>query len=130
MPDSYQLPALVLTALLLPAFGFLYVRFKNTRTLLWFLGFLCVVTQMAILYRLGARDVLSGSHGWWLAAAETAIQIGSALFLGSLSPLGFRLGRINVLYVVPYTLPLVALSILFYGAIPGVKPGGSLFLIF
>jgi signal transduction histidine kinase len=130
MPDSYQLPALVLTALLLPAFGFLHLRFKNIRTLLWFLGFICVVSQMAILYRLGARDLSSGSHGWWLAAAETAIQIGSALILCSLSPLGFRLGRLNVLYVVPYTLPLVAYSILFYGAMPGVKPGSPLFLIF
>ena len=40
MPDSYQLPAIILTALLLPAFAQLYLRSRETRTLLWFLGFL------------------------------------------------------------------------------------------
>jgi hypothetical protein len=34
MPDYYQVPALILTALLLPAFGYLYLRFRDTRTLL------------------------------------------------------------------------------------------------
>jgi len=36
MPDSYHLPALILTVLLLPAFLQLYLRFRDTRTLLWF----------------------------------------------------------------------------------------------
>lgn len=130
MPDFYQLPALVLTALLLPAFGFLYLRSRNTRTLLWFLGFLCAVIQMALVYRLGAWDFLNGAHPWLLAACQTSIQIGSALFLASLSPLRFRVGRLNVLYVIPFTIPLVAYSILFYGVFKGVTPRGPLFLLF
>jgi hypothetical protein len=46
MPDYYHVPALVLTALLLPAFGFLYHRSRDTRTLLWFLGFLFALVSM------------------------------------------------------------------------------------
>ena len=55
MPDSYHFPALVLTVLLLPAFFQLYLRFKDTRTLLWFLGFLFAVFRMLQFYDLG----------WW-----------------------------------------------------------------
>jgi signal transduction histidine kinase len=130
MPDNYQLPALVLTALLLPAYGFLYLRFRNTRTLLWFLGFLCAVIQMVVLYKLSSADFIDGSHYWLLATGETSIQIGSALFLASLSPLRFRIGRLNVLYVIPFTIPLVIYSLLFYGVFHGISPRGPLFLIF
>jgi signal transduction histidine kinase len=130
MPDNYQLPALVITALLLPAYGFLYLRFRNTRNLLWFLGFLCVVIQMVLLYKLSAADFVDGSHHWLLAAGETSIQIGSALFLASLSPLRFRIGRLNILYVIPFIIPLVIYSLLFYGVFQGISPRGPVFLIF
>ena len=50
MPDYYQAPALILTALLLPAFGYLYYRFRDTRTLLWFLGFLLAIVRMLLIY--------------------------------------------------------------------------------
>jgi signal transduction histidine kinase len=132
MHDYYQLPALILTVLLLPSFGYLYLRFRDTRTLLWFLGFLCAVIRMVLLYKLGRWDFSDGSHPWALAAGETSIQIGSALFLASLSPLTFRVGRLNVLYVIPYTIPLVAYSILFHGVFHDNVPASlSLrFLIF
>jgi signal transduction histidine kinase len=130
MPDYYQLPALILTALLLPAFGHLYLRFRDTRSLLWFLGFLCATSRMALLYRLGTWDFVDGSHPWSVAAGQAFIQIGSALFLASLSPLRFRLGRIQVLYVIPFTLPMVAYTILFHGVFHGVPPSGPLALIF
>jgi signal transduction histidine kinase len=122
MQDYYQLPALVLTVLLLPSFGYLYLRFRDTRTLLWFLGFLCAVVRMALLYKLGRWDFEDGSHPWALAAGQTSIQIGSALFLASLSPLTFRVGRFRVLYVIPYTIPLVVYSILFHGVFRGNVP--------
>jgi len=120
--DYYQLPALILTVLLLPSFGYLYLRFRDTRTLLWFLGFLCAVVRMVLLYKLGRWDFNDGSHPWALAAGQTSIQVGSALFLASLSPLGFRIGRLRVLYVIPYTIPLVLYSILFYGVFHGNVP--------
>jgi len=130
MPDYYQAPALILTALLLPAFGYLYLRFRDTRTLLWFLGFLFSVVRMGLLYKLGSWDFQDGVHPWMAAAGQTSIQISSALFLGSLSPLSFRVGRINVLYVIPYTAPLVLYSILYHGVLRGAAPTGLMYLVF
>jgi len=37
-----------------------------------------------------------------VAAGQTFIQLSAAMFLGSLSPLRFRIGRIQLLFVVPY----------------------------
>jgi hypothetical protein len=131
MFDSYHMPALVLTTLLLPAFGYLYLRFRDTRTLLWFLGFLFAIARMLLVYQLPWWDLSDVTmHPWVAAASQTSIQICSALFLGSLSPLRFRIGRLHILYVIPFTIPLVAYSILFQGVFHGVAPGEPLFLIF
>jgi signal transduction histidine kinase len=130
MPDYYQIPALILTALLLPAFGHLYLRFRDTRSLLWFLGFLFAIFRMILFYRLGSWDFANGDHPWMLAAGQGSILISSALFLASLSPLRFRLGRLQILYVIPFTLPMVAYTILFHGVFHGKAPSGPLFLIF
>ena len=65
MSDPYQVVALILTALLLPAFGQLYLRFRDARTLLWFLGFLFAVVRMLTTYRLGPGICRSPAiHGW------------------------------------------------------------------
>jgi len=130
MPDYYQAPTLILTTLLLPAFGYLYLRFRDARTLLWFLGFLFAVFRMALAYRLGTPDFQDNVHPWMAAAGQTAIQLSAALFLASLSPLGFRLGRFHVLYIIPYTLPLLVYSILFHGFLHGAQPTGILYLVF
>ena len=132
MPDSYyQLPALVITVLLLPAFCQLYIRFRNTRTLLWFLGFLFACFRMLQFYKLGIWDYTSASlHPWWVAGGETAALISSAFFLASLAPLRFRLGRVRILYVVPFILPLIAYALLIYGVYRAVTPTGNTFLIF
>ncbi len=129
MPDYYQIPALILTALLLPAFGHLYLRFRDTRTLLWFLGFVFAIVRMLLLYKLGPWNFSDGAHPWMTTAGQTSILISSALFLASLSPLRFRIGRFNVLYVIPYTIPLVVYSILYYGVLRGTTPSGPLFLV-
>ena len=81
MPDYYQLPALVLTALLLPASATSILRFRDTRTLLWFLGFLFALLRMVLLYKLGSWDFCRRRHPWMAAAGQTSIQISSALFL-------------------------------------------------
>jgi signal transduction histidine kinase len=130
MPDYYHVPALVLTALLLPAFGYLYRRFRDARTLLWFLGFFCTFVSMLTFYTVGSWGFSGETHPWLTAVGQTFIQIGSALFLGSLSPLWLRIGRFKTLYVVPYTIPLVIYSVVLYGVFHGVTPGGPLFLIF
>ena len=130
MPDYYHAPALILTALLLPAFGFLYFRSRDTRTLLWFLGFFFALVSMALLYPLGPQDVFWTGNPWVAAAGQTAIQIAAALFLGSLSPLRFRVGRFQILYVIPYSIPLVAGSILYYGIFHAAPLSGIRFFLF
>lgn len=131
MPDTYHMPALVLTTLLLPAFGYLYLRFRDMRTLLWFLGFLFAIVRMLLVYRMPWWNLSNaGAHPWVAAASQTSIQVCSAMFLASLSPLRFRIGRLNILYVVPFTIPLVAYSILFHGVFHGITPGEPLFLVF
>lgn len=128
-PDYYHAPALILTALLLPAFGYLYLRSRNTRTLLWFSGFICSLAAMALLYFPTARGLSGEIHPWMAAAGQTALLIGTAMFLGSLSPVDFALGRFRILYVVPYTAPLVIYSVLLYGIYGGRTPSGAPFLL-
>jgi len=130
MPDYYHAPALFLTALLLPAFGFLYLRSRNTRTLLWFLGFLFALVSMALLYPMVPQGIAWARYPWMAAAGQTAMQISTALFLGSLSPLRLRTERFQVLFVIPYTAPLVVASILFYGVFHGASLSGPRFFLF
>jgi signal transduction histidine kinase len=130
MADYYQAPALILTVMLLPAFGYLYHRFRDTRSLLWFLGFLFAIVRMVLLYRLGLWNFPGGMPFWVRAVGSTCMQISATLFLASLSPLRFRVGRFQLLYVIPYAIPLVAYSILLEGVFHEVSPTGPAFWIF
>jgi len=131
MPDGYQIPALLLTVLLLPAFCQLYLRFRNTRTLLWLLGFLFACVRMVQHYKLGSWDYSDPRiHPWAAAIGETAILVSSAFFLASLTPVAFRIGRVRILYVVPFTIPLIIYAFLIYVVYNGVTPEGSAFFIF
>ncbi len=130
MPDYYHAPALILTALLLPAFGYLYLRFRDTRNLLWFLGFLFAMASMVLLYSIGPERPFGTIYPWLAAVGQTCIQLSSAMFLGSLSPLRFRVGKFQVLFIVPYVLPLVVYSVLLYGVLGGVPPAGPMFFLF
>lgn len=130
MSDSYHAPALILTALFLPAFGYLYLRFRNTRTMLWFLGFVFSIVFMILEYPMGSGAALAANHPWVGAIGQTAIQISGAMFLGSLSALQLRMGRFHVLFVVPYSLVLVVYSVLLFGVFGGVAPHRPAFYIF
>ena len=130
MADPYQVVAFILTALLLPGFGHLYLRFRDARTLLWFLGFLLAMIRMLASYKLGLWGFAGDYHPWMAAAGQTSIQLSSALFLASLSPARFRMGRLNILYVIPFAIPLVIFSILLEGVFHGVPPSGELSLVF
>jgi len=79
VPDYYHIPALVLTELLLPAFGYLYLRFRDARTLLWFLGFFFAVISMVSVHFEGAWLFASSTHPWMVAGGQVAIQISTAL---------------------------------------------------
>jgi signal transduction histidine kinase len=128
MPDYYHGPALILTALLLPAFGYLSRRFRDTRTLLWFLSFFFSLVWMVLVYLGGPWHDAQSLHPWLVAFGQASIQLGSALFLASMSPLGFYVGRFHVLYVIPYTVPLVIGALLIYGVCPGTPLSPLLFV--
>lgn len=131
MPDSYHLPALVLTVLLLPAFFQLYLRFRDTRTLLWFLGFFFAAIRMLQYYNLGWWNYTDTvAHPWIASIGQASILISSGLFLASLAPLGFRIGRFRILYAVPFIIPLIVYAFLIYGVYDGKTPNGYPFLIF
>src|ERR1700758_3167990 len=130
MQDWYQVPALILTALLLPAFGRLYLRSRDTRTLLWFLAFVFTVGRMALLYPLGAWDFTDGTHPWRAAIGQSWALLSSALILGSLSPLRFRLGKAQILYAIPFISPMVIYAVFSYGVFHNQAPRGPVFLFF
>jgi len=130
MPDYYHAPALILTALLLPAFGYLYLRYRDTRTLLWFLGFLFALFSMALLYSTYGNSMLGHAFPWLAAAGQTSMQVGFALFLGSLSQSRVPFGRVQVLYAVLYAFLLVVYSVLWFGVFRGVQPSGWTSLVF
>ena len=130
MQDWYQMPALVLTALLVPAFANLYRRNHDIRNLLWFLAFLFVLARMLLLYPTATWDIVDSNRPWVAAAGQSCAMIAAALFLGSLSPLSFSLGRVRVLYAVPFTAPLVAYAILSHGLFHLRQPTGAWFFVF
>ncbi|MDR3724959.1 MAG: HAMP domain-containing sensor histidine kinase [Terracidiphilus sp.] len=122
MPDYYHGPALALTALFLPAFGYLYYRYRDIRTFLWFLAFLFAVVPMLIMY--GGEyfpELLASS--WSMAAMHSALLTSSVLFLASMSPLKFRVGNFEILYALPYGIPLVLCTILYIGVFQGQNAG-------
>ena len=130
MHDLYQAPALIVTILLLPAFGQLYLRTRDIRNLLWFLAFTLVSIRSALLYSTGNWAFLNESHPWKAAIGESCGVIAAVLFLSSLSPLAFRIGRLRVLYAVPFTAPLVLYTLLAYCAYHGHRPDGAMFWLF
>jgi len=131
MFDDYQVPAAALVTALLLAFGYLDHHFRSARIRLWLLAMLCVEVHTLFFWRVSNSHStilpwafsgdLSPSQPWMAVVAEVALMLCSALFLASLSPLSFRIGKLRVLYVVPYTIPLILYSILVYtfGRVPG-----------
>ncbi len=131
MPDGYQLPAIVLTALLLPAFAQLYLRSRDKRTLLWLLGFFFACLRMLQVYDLGLGNFSQATeHPWIVSAGQCSALIGAVLFLASLAPISFRLGSRRIPYAVPFTIPLLVYAILMEGFYRGQSPTTVIFLIF
>ncbi len=130
MQDWYQFPALVLTALLLPAFGHLYLRTRDTRNLLWFLAFLFVVLRMILIYPALVVDFVTDNSPWRVAIGQSLSIAASGFFLGSLSPLSFRIGKYRILYVVPFIAPLIVCASLSAIVPHNVPPHGVMFWVF
>ncbi len=133
MLDDYQIPAVALLGALLFAFGYLYARLRNTRTLLWLLGTFCMFVYACFFWRVTMslnppmpwlfHGTVAPSSRWMSVVSQTALMTASAFLLASLSPLTFRLGRRRILYVIPYTAPLIVYTILSYG--PLMHPQGG-----
>jgi C4-dicarboxylate-specific signal transduction histidine kinase len=131
MSESYQLPAIFLTALLLPVFLHLYLRSRDSRTLLWLFGFLCACLRMLQVYQVGPWDFSKAAvHPWLASIGTTAAVVGAVLFLASLSPLSFRFGGRRIPYAVPFMIPLAAYAILLDGVYHGQPPASIAFLMF
>jgi len=125
MPEDFFGPALVLTALFVPAFGYLYSRSRDVRALLWFFSFVSALAGMLLLAPSGNLFLRILSAHWTLALGQAAMQICAAMILGSLSPLGFRIGRHRILYAYLYAVPLVLVELLYFGVLQGVLPAGA-----
>jgi signal transduction histidine kinase len=130
MHDTYQVPALILTTLLLPAFGRLHLRSRDIRTLLWFLAFGLTIVRLVLLFAAGAWQMNHATHPWSAAAAQSCGLLSSGLILASLSPLKLRVGKRRVLYVIPYIAPMIVYALLAYGVFHGVAPKGPVYWVF
>ncbi len=130
MPDYYHAPALILICSCCPHSSICICVTRIRAPCSGFLGFLFAIVSMVMPYTAGPLSFYAGIYPWMAAAGQTSILISSALFLGSLSPLHFRIDRFNVLYVIPYTIPLVIYSALLYGIFYGLSPQRPLFFIF
>jgi two-component system NtrC family sensor kinase len=119
MFDDYQIPAIALIAALMLAFAYLYMRFRSLRTRLWILALAFAEIQAVLLSvapHYAALAHLGSSANMWISmAGESALMLSSTCFLASLSPLSFRLGSLRILYAVPYAIPLLLYTILYYG---------------
>lgn len=131
MPDYYLLPAVALTAILMPALLYLYWQLKRPRPLFWFFGLLFALIRLLQHFpgpfwnlSIPAANPLSAAVG------QIAGQLSGVFFLSALSPLAFRIGRIRIPYAIPFTIPLVAYALLFNVGYAGQQPGGLPVLLF
>jgi two-component system NtrC family sensor kinase len=133
MHDDYQIPAIALIAALMLAFAYLHSRFRSVRTLLWMLALGCTEIQAILLWMVANWAIPPGGPIptaviWLKVAEESALVLSSALFLASLSPLSFQIGRLRVLFVVPYIFPILLYSVLYYGV--SQHPTGLFLLLY
>ncbi|MDE3202115.1 MAG: hypothetical protein KGN79_14465 [Acidobacteriota bacterium] len=131
MPNYFLLPAVTLTAILLPALVYLYLHLKRLRPLLWFFGLLFALIRLVQQFP-GPNWDLSNSvlHPVSAAIGQSAAQISAALFLTALSPLGFRIGKARIYYAIPFSIPLVGYALLLNLGFSGRHPSGLPLLLF
>lgn len=131
MPESFQVPAFLLTALMLPAFAQLYRRQRDLRTLLWLLAFCFSVLHMLQAFRLGVWNLYDPQlHPWAAAAGLSFALLSAVLFLASFSPARFPFAGRRILYAIPFAIPLVAYAILYHGVYHGNVPAQVWLILF
>ena len=118
---------LLLTALLLPAFGHLYLRTRDTRNLLWFLAFFSVCCACACFPQGAWADVGQQNSVDGRCGKPAHLASASASFLASLSPLRFPHRATPNSLCHPVHLPLVV-SIL-AAVYPHAAPHGIMYWV-
>jgi signal transduction histidine kinase len=127
MVEHYQIPAFVLTLLLLPSLVYLAARFRDRRTLLWFFGFLLALVRMAQHYNSLVFWNFSNEHQhpWLAVLGMVAIQAGAVLFVMSLAPAHVYIGRFRLSLSLLFLLPVVIYVVIYEGVLGQQKPYGS-----
>lgn len=122
--DDYQIPAFVLTLLLLPGLGYLAARFRDRRAMLWCAGLALAVVRMAQHYQGLIFWNFSNeyAHPWIAAVGVACVQVGAVLFVMSLAPAHISVGRFRLQLPLLYTLPIVAYSVLYVGVLRQQSP--------
>jgi signal transduction histidine kinase len=130
--DDYQIPAFVLTLLLLPGLGYLAARFRDRRAMLWCVGLALSVVRMAQHYQGLIFWNFSNeyAHPWIATLGMVSAQIGSVLFVMSLAPAHISVGRFRLQLPLLYTLPIVVYSVLYMGVLRQQTPHGWMAAVF
>ena len=105
MVEFYRIPALALLSMLLVVFALLYLKTRTTRTLLWLIGW-----SMALI-RLVMEVAGVHSPGIWYAVSNVGMVLAPLMFLGSMSPLGFKRWP-KVLYAYVFAVPTFLFAVL------------------
>lgn len=105
MNHFYRVPAATLLSLMLVVFVLLYLQARTPRRLLWLVGWALAVLRLAMEIA-GVR-----THGAWLAVSNASMVLAALMFLGSMSPLGFRRAP-RILYAYAFAAPLALYAVI------------------
>ena len=122
MNEFYRVPVLALLSLLLVAFALLYLQTRTTKRLLWLVGWSMVVLHLASEVA-GIR-----SPGLALALSRAGLVLAPLMFLGSMSPLGFKRWP-RILYAYAFAVPLFLFTVLISLYPPPYQPPRSLLML-
>jgi two-component system NtrC family sensor kinase len=105
MAELYRIPALVLLSILLVAFALLYLQTRITRRLLWLIGWSMALIRVVM--------EVAGVHspGVGYAVSNAGMVLAPLMFLGSMSPLGFKRWP-KILYAYVFAVPTFLFAVL------------------
>ncbi len=105
MTEFYRIPALALLSMLLVVFALLYLKTRTTRRLLWLVGWTLATLHQA--------TETAGIHspGVAFALSNAAMVLAPLMFLGSMSPLGFKRWP-KILYAYVFAVPAFVFAVL------------------
>lgn len=105
MAEFYRIPALTLLSMLLVVFVLLYLKARTTRRLLWLVGWSLTTLHQAL------ETAGIHSHGLPFALSNSCLVLGPLMFLGSMSPLGFKRWP-KILYAYVFAVPTFLFAVL------------------